>query len=187
MRWILLFGFFLGLRLFYGQQMGIISMDDKKYSKQFVPLSLPIDSISLNKLDILLMVSSSKNGLQDQDVKLLEDFVKSGGLLYLGNDNWPFIEESNFLLTKWFGIALYELETNRESKVLRTEQYDAYLQSNSYIPVHHQLEVLTWFADQPLVVKGKIGLGSVIIDGGFSRYNHLPAEQLQKDLLNFPH
>jgi len=115
--------------------------------------------------------------LSDSEALRVENFVRAGGGLYLGAENWPLQAESNQLTKK---IYLKESFGEYDSPEAEIEQKSGNLhlematipagRSTVAFPMDYRLRVEAWVADQPLILSGKIDEGNVIIDGGYSRF-----------------
>jgi hypothetical protein len=126
-----------------------------------------------------LIFSSSNSNLTNEAVSKIEAYVNQGGSLYLGADNWPFVEESNQLTQVFFGKRYWgNQQTNselmREKKLLKDDSdnnQDFALQSTVTFPMDYRLKVEVWSGDEPLILSGNFGKGKIILDGGYARFN----------------
>ncbi len=132
---------------------------------------------SLDSFQIICFFSNSTSSLTENEATRVESFVRSGGGLYLGAENWPLQAESNQLTKK---LYLKESFGEYDSPVAQIEQQNGNLQlemetipagrSTVAFPMDYRLRVEAWVADQPLILSGELDSGKVIIDGGYSRF-----------------
>ena len=132
---------------------------------------------SLDSFKTICFFSNSTSSLTENEATRVETFVRSGGGLYLGAENWPLQAESNQLTKK-----LYLKESFGEYDVTEAqiEQQSGNLQlemktipagrSTVAFPMDYRLRVEAWVEDQPLILSGELDAGKVIIDGGYSRF-----------------
>ncbi len=132
---------------------------------------------SLDSFQVICFFSNSTSSLTDDEVNRVEAFVRGGGGLYLGAENWPLQAESNQLTKKLylkesFGEYHSEVaEIEQESGNLRIERKTIPAgRSTVAFPMDYRLRVEAWVADQPLILSGSVDQGKVIIDGGYSRF-----------------
>lgn len=132
---------------------------------------------SLDSFHVICFFSNSTSSLTEDELNRVEAFVRSGGGLYLGAENWPLQAESNQLTKK---LYLKESFGEYHSEVAEIEQQSGNLEiqretipagrSTVAFPMDYRLRVEAWVADQPLILSGKVDQGRVIIDGGYSRF-----------------
>lgn len=132
---------------------------------------------SLDSFEIICFFSNSTSSLDEAEVTRVENFVRSGGGLYLGAENWPLQAESNQLTQK---LYLKESFGEYDSPVAEIERKSGNLdlnvdtipagRSTVAFPMDYRLRVEAWVSDQPLILSGKVDEGKVIIDGGYSRF-----------------
>ncbi len=132
---------------------------------------------SLDSFKIICFFSNSTSSLNEVEASRVEAFVRSGGGLYLGAENWPLQAESNQLTQK---LYLKESFGEYNSPVAEIEQESGNLdlemdtipagKSTVAFPMDYRLRVEAWVADQPLILSGNVDEGKVIIDGGYSRF-----------------
>jgi hypothetical protein len=132
---------------------------------------------SLDSVKIIMLFSSSTSNFSDDDIDKIEAFVRKGGGLYSGSDNWPLQAESNQVTHQ-----LYKKESfgnyQQESAELNVQgnldfsQIDSVPagQTTTAFPLDYRLKVEAWVQDQPLISSGSLGAGKIIIDGGYSRF-----------------
>jgi hypothetical protein len=136
--------------------------------------SLPF---SLDNVEILMLFSSSTSNLNQHDLDKIEDFVRNGGGLYSGSDNWPLQAQSNQVTNQIYrkeNFGNYEQESAQLNKDgnLKLNEIDAVPagKTTTAFPMDYRLKVEAWVEDQPLISSGSLGKGKIIIDGGYSRF-----------------
>lgn len=132
---------------------------------------------SLDSFNVICFFSNSTSSLTDAEAERVENFVREGGGLYLGAENWPLQAESNQLTKK---LYLKESFGEYDAPVAEIEQCSGNLKlgmktipagrSTVAFPMDYRLRVEAWVADQPLILSGEVDEGKVIIDGGYSRF-----------------
>lgn len=132
---------------------------------------------TLDSFRVICFFSNSTSSLTDDEVSRVEAFVRAGGGLYLGAENWPLQAESNQLTKK---LYLKESFGEYNSDVAEIEQKSGNLRleretipagkSTVAFPMDYRLRVEAWVADQPLILSGDLDQGKIIIDGGYSRF-----------------
>jgi hypothetical protein len=132
---------------------------------------------SLGQYDVICFFSNATSALNEAEVGRVESFVRAGGGLYLGAENWPLQAESNQLTKR---IYLKESFGEFEASEAQIDQTLGNLElemetvpagrSTVAFPMDYRLKVEAWVADQPLILSGDLDEGKVIIDGGYSRY-----------------
>lgn len=136
--------------------------------------SLPTN---INNASIIMFFSGSTSSLTENDLERLIEFVEKGGGLYLGSENWPLQAESNQLTYRLYNKECYG-EFNREEAQVNYDDGNLHLDKSTVpagtttvaFPMDHRLTVEAWVDDQPLILSGNIGDGTIIIDGGYSRF-----------------
>lgn len=148
-----------------------ICMEDSSVSKA---RSLPD---SLDSFKVICFFSNSTSSLTDDEVNRVESFVRSGGGLYLGAENWPLQAESNQLTKKIYLKESFGEYDFPDAQIEKTSgnlglEMDTIPAGRSTVafPMDYRLRVEAWVADQPLILSGKLDEGKVIIDGGYSRF-----------------
>jgi hypothetical protein len=132
---------------------------------------------SIDSFTIICFFSNSTSSLTDAEVLRVENFVRNGGGLYLGAENWPLQAESNQLtkkiyLKESFGeydLSVAEIDQTLGNLKLEMETIPSG-RSTVAFPMDYRLRVEAWVADQPLILSGELDNGKVIIDGGYSRF-----------------
>ncbi len=132
---------------------------------------------TLDSFQVICFFSNSTSSLTDDEVSRVETFVRAGGGLYLGAENWTLQAESNQLTKK---LYLKESFGEYNSDVAEIEQKGGNLRleretipagkSTVAFPMDYRLRVEAWVADQPLILSGNLDQGKIIIDGGYSRF-----------------
>lgn len=132
---------------------------------------------SLEQFDVICFFSNATSALNEAEVTRIESFVRAGGGLYLGAENWPLQAESNQLTKRIylkesfgeFNAAEAQIDQELGNLELSVETVPAG-RSTVAFPMDYRLKVEAWVADQPLILSGNLDKGKVIIDGGYSRY-----------------
>ena len=131
----------------------------------------------LDSFQVICLFSNATSSLTEDEASRVESFVRSGGGLYLGAENWPLQAESNQLTKKLYlkeSFGEYDspvAEIQRESGNLHLEMETIPAgRSTVAFPMDYRLRVEAWVSDQPLILSGKVDEGKVIIDGGYSRF-----------------
>lgn len=132
---------------------------------------------SLDQFDVICFFSNATSSLTEAEVTRVESFVRAGGGLYLGAENWPLQAESNQLTKRIylkesfgeFNADVAEVDQELGNLELAMETVPAG-KSTVAFPMDYRLKVEAWVDDQPLILSGKLDEGKVIIDGGYSRY-----------------
>ena len=156
--------------LFIGN-LSPICMDDSN-ALRVTKLPETLDSVA-----IICFFSNSTSSLSEAEASRVEEFVRSGGGLYLGAENWPLQAEANQLTKK---LYLKESFGEYHAPVAQIERRCGNLdlemdtipagRSTVAFPMDYRLKVEAWVSDQPLILSGKLDDGKVIIDGGYSRF-----------------
>lgn len=137
--------------------------------------SLPTN---LKSYTAIFLFSNARSYLSRQDIDRIINYVKQGGGLYTGADNWPMQAESNQVTQRLFNkesFGHYEnkrAEASQDGGNLQLKELEEIPagQSTVAFPLDYRLKVEAWVEDQPLILSGKIGKGKIIIDGGYSRF-----------------
>lgn len=151
---------------------------------------------SLEGVKIIMLFSSSTSNFSHRDIDRIEDFIRGGGGLYSGSDNWPLQAQSNQVthqIYKKETFGNYQ-QTNAEPTQdgnLHLEELDTIPagETTAAFPLDYRLKVEAWVQDQPLISSGSLGEGKIIIDGGYSRfycsYRSDSTDELLKQFLIF--
>jgi hypothetical protein len=187
---------------FHAQSKGLILGRNIQLPEIDSSVSLHYESLfpadSLANYDFILIFSSSNSNLTADAVSKIEAYVNQGGRLYLGADNWPFVEESNQLTQVFFGKRYWgnqqqNSELMRDKKLLKDDSdknQDFALQSTVTFPMDYRLKVEVWSGDEPLILSGNFGKGKIILDGGYARFNvalnqSVESKQIFNELMDF--
>jgi len=151
---------------------------------------------SLDSVKVIMLFSSSTSNFTQRDIDKIEDFVKDGGGLYSGSDNWPLQAQSNQVTHRIYkkeSFGNYQQE-NAELNAdgnLNLKEFDTIPAGETTVafPLDYRLKVEAWVQDQPLILSGDLGSGHIIIDGGYSRFycTHRDAstDALLKEIISF--
>lgn len=174
---------FFVIGAFHAQSKGLVLGRNIQLPEIDSSVSLHYESLfpsdSLANCDFILIFSSSNSNLTADAISKIEAYVNEGGSLYLGAENWPFVEESNQLTQVFFGKRYWgnqqqNSELMREKKLLKDDSdnnQDFALQSTVTFPMDYRLKVEVWSGDEPLILSGNFGKGKIILDGGYARFN----------------
>ena len=124
---------------------------------------------------VLLIFSGASSTLKNDDISKIMMFIKNGGGLYLGCDNWPFQAESDVILDSFFSFhswGNFDSEIAHVSEVSEITQLKEITSgiSVAVFPVNSNFKVDVWIEDQPLIMSGDFDNGRLILDGGYSRF-----------------
>lgn len=154
-------------------------MDSIKYSYQS---ELP-DEIEM--YDCILLFSTAKNSITDEQFDLLLTYVSNGKGLYCGAENYPLNAEFDQFLKILTGQvsygkydceqAVYDHQSNLKQNHI--EKVDA---GNSIVsfPLDHRMQVDLWVNDQPLIASMNFNKGRIVLDGGYSRFYNSESEDV---------
>ncbi|MCH2229676.1 MAG: hypothetical protein MK105_04970 [Crocinitomicaceae bacterium] len=160
---------------------------------------ISVDSIPNNLvgIDAIIVLSNSTSSLDKTDIERINQFVRSGGGLYIGAENWPMQAEGK-QLTEYiynkshFGTYKSQIaEKTSQQNNLSLKEIDSIPSGSSIVafPMDYRLKVELWIENQPLILSGKHGKGRIVIDGGYSRFycNQRTAttDLLLKEILNY--
>jgi hypothetical protein len=174
---------FFVIGAFHAQSKGLVLGRNIQLPEIDSSVSLHYESLfpsdSLANYDFILIFSSSNSNLTADAISKIEAYVNEGGSLYLGAENWPFVEESNQLTQVFFGKRYWgnqqqNNELMRKKKLLKDDSdnnQDFALQSTVTFPMDYRLKVEVWSGDEPLILSGNFGKGKIILDGGYARFN----------------
>lgn len=146
---------------------------------------LPSD---LSDYGAILIFSTANSQLQPAHLDSLEQFLASGKGIYLGSENWPLIEESNYLTSKWYSKNTwgeFDEEKAMVSKSNLFELDDSIPAGKTTVsfPLDYRLSVDAWVNDEPLIQSGELLGGRIIIDGGYSRFFCETIDEEKKEIL----
>lgn len=193
MKWLLIFVLFVfGVLnaqsvLVLGENVSL-TPTDTAVRFEFAP-QLP-DSLADFKA-ILIFSSANSTINLNQEIQL-ENYLLEGGSLYLGADNWPFVEESNQLTTRFYENRFYgnfdDSLTAEKNTVFDLDVGKAYYAGVTTVsfPMHFKLKVEAWANDNPIILSGYYGKGKILLDGGYSRFlRPKDSQELLDELLDF--
>jgi len=151
-----------------------------------------VDSLpeNLDSVKIIMLFSSSTSNLDKKDIDKIETFVRNGGGLYSGSDNWPLQAESNQVTNQIYRKESFgnyqqtsaEVNTDGNLDFTNIDSVPAG-QTTTAFPLDYRLKVEAWVQDQPLISSGTLDKGKIIIDGGYSRFYCLHRSQSSDALL----
>lgn len=158
--------------LLYGNKLSLAS-SDTLLKFEYVE-NLPVD---LDSYEAIMIFSSAHSRLTLKEEDQIELYVRSGGSLYLGADNWPLVHECNQLTKRFFQSRCYgyfegdtlHLSDESSFKPLGIDERFAGTTTVSF-PMNYALVVEAWSADNPIIMSGQLGAGRIILDGGYSRF-----------------
>ena len=132
---------------------------------------------SLDSVSIIMIFSSSTSNFSRHDIDKIEDFIRKGGGLYSGSDNWPLQAQSNQVTNQLynketFGNYIQASAEKNDTGNLNLDALDTIPagETTAAFPLDYRLKVEAWVEDQPLISSGVLGEGKIIIDGGYSRF-----------------
>lgn len=193
MKWVL-FSFLFAIHPVFSQSVLVLGNDVKltpsDSSIQFQYVNEVPDSLS--NFEAVLIFSTANSTISAIQEVAIENYIMEGGNLYLGADNWPFVEESNQLTNRFYANSFYgnfddSLEAGMEN-ALDLQQGKSYYAGISTVsfPMNFRLKVEAWSNDNPIILSGYIGEGKIILDGGYSRFlRPKDSQEILDELLNF--
>ena len=133
---------------------------------------------SLDDVKVIMLFSGSTSNLNQDDIERIVDFVKEGGGLYSGAENWPMQAESNQMTHRIYKKESYgefedvNAQSPEQAGNLALNSMDSIPAGNTTVafPMDYRLKVEAWVEDQPIILSGQLGKGRIIIDGGYSRF-----------------
>ena len=149
------------------------------------PLCLPDSQLvtmpslpnSLSKYHTIFLFSNATSLLHKTDIIRIERFLKEGGGLYNGSDNWPLQAEANqitkeFYQKESFGNYNASLARSGATGNLKLSELDTIPAgiTTAAFPMDYRLKVDAWIQDQPLILSGNFDDGRIVIDTGYSRF-----------------
>ena len=196
MRWVLLFLVFnnwsLGQNniLVIGNYQNIRLSDTLSISYE---KNLP-DSIS--QYQSIFLFSTANSSFSSIDLDRIIEYVEYGGGLYCGADNFPLQAEANQLTERIYNKKMFGENSSSLAKAAEfgNLNLDAKTpisagETTSSFPLDHRLAVEAWQDDQALISSGYIGLGRIVIDGGYSRFyksnSHKSATSILEEILYY--
>ena len=149
----------------------------------------------LSKFQVIFLFSSAEAAFGKGELNSILEFVKKGGGLYCGAENWPLQSESNqitdeiYLKSRFGNYTATNAQASEFEGNLKLKELDSIPSGKTAVafPMDHRLRVEAWIEDQPLIQTGELENGNVIIDGGYSRFycdqrNQTTDEMLEKFL-----
>ena len=136
--------------------------------------TLPND---LSSFGAIFLFSGASSRITERQVEQLLKYVKQGGGLYIGSENWPLQAEAQQMTRRMYTKESYG--DFNEKKAHSAERGNLNLnnintipagESTVAFPMDYRLTVEAWIDDQPLILSGYIENGRIIIDGGYSRF-----------------
>jgi hypothetical protein len=131
----------------------------------------------LDSFDIVAVFSTAHSNLSKENLDTLVSFLRSGGGLYIGCENWPLLSEGNQLTysllnkTFWGESTLnYSVEKDTRAVALSDIEHIEAGTTVVHFPLDHRLVVEVWSNDEPLILSSEAFGGRLILDGGYSRF-----------------
>jgi hypothetical protein len=126
----------------------------------------------------IFIFSNATSLISKYNAERLISYVKNGGGLYIGSENWPLQAEAQQLTQlmynkEHFGEFRQALaEKSPTQNNLELDEIESLPAGNSTVafPLDYRLKVEAWVEDQPLILSGEYGAGRIVIDGGYSRF-----------------
>jgi hypothetical protein len=162
----------------WGQKKGVIFGKKMAISHPDWKFQYADTTQNLTSFDCIFIFSTAQKSLDSITLSQLKLAVEQGTNIYIGSENWPFVAESNQVTTLFFNKSMQLMHDVRLAEVNTLTQSDRVFSrtfipagtTTSSFPLDYRLKVEAWTADNPLILSGKIGLGKLIIDGGYSRF-----------------
>ena len=162
----------------WGQKTGVIFGKKMGISHPDWQFQYPDSIQDLTSYDCIFIFSTAQPSLDSTTLSQLKLAVEQGTNIYIGSENWPFVAESNQVTTLFFNKSMQLMHDVSMAKVNTLTHSDRVFSktvipagtTTSSFPLDYRLKVEAWTADEPLILSGKIGLGKLIIDGGYSRF-----------------
>ena len=146
----------------------------------------------ISSYGLVMIFSTANSNFSLREEQQIEKYLKTGGSVYLGADNWPLVQECNQLMTRFYQSRCYG---NFEDSLSIVRTGNLILPSNDKIsggsttvsfPMSFELKVEAWASDNPIILSGKIGEGKILLDGGYSRfYRKEESQELLDRMVNF--
>ena len=160
--------------LFLGNTSSICFQSD---SIEIIKSATLPDSIS--NFNSIFVFSTAESIFSISDINRLKNYIEKGGGFYCGSENWPLQAESRQIT-----MAFYSKESwgnfDQKNGIISTEKTnnDLFVNTENFpagkttvaFPMDYRLKVEVWVNDEPLIQSGKIGMGKIVIDGGYSRF-----------------
>lgn len=145
---------------------------------------------SISKYDAIFIFSGAQSILKDTHIESLLEFLQSGKGVYLGSENWPMQAESNqltnllFSKQAWGNFSQEIAEIDKGKSIL--SDFDTLPAGTTTVsfPLDYRLRVIAWVEDEPLIQIGETLGGSLILDGGYSRFYCGGLKNVNSSILN---
>jgi hypothetical protein len=145
----------------------------------------------LDSFATIMLFSGSRSRLNDTQIEQLLNYTNDGGGLYVGAENEPLQAESNQITKKLYNKVSYgnyssdtaELASDGNLSLEELENVPAGLSTVAF-PLDYRLKVEAWIDDEPLILSGHLGVGRIVIDGGYSRFYCVNANENSEYMLN---
>lgn len=137
---------------------------------------------NLDSFEAVFVFGTANSNLDQEDILRIDSFVRGGGGLYVGADNWPLVSEANQLTEHFYQRRFYGMNSGKfeimSTGALQLQREDTLYPGVSTVtfPLIFDLRVEAWAGDNPVILSGELGKGRVILDGGYSRFYHMPLE-----------
>ena len=162
----------------WGQKKGVIFGKKMAISHPDWKFQYADTTQNLTSFDCIFIFSTAQKSLDSITLSQLKLAVEQGTNIYIGSENWPFVAESNQVTTLFFNksmqlmhdVSMAEVNTLTQSDRVFSRTFIPAGTTTSSFPLDYRLKVEAWTVDDPLILSGKIGLGKLIIDGGYSRF-----------------
>lgn len=132
---------------------------------------------TLTHYTAIFIFSNARSELTSSEIEALLQYTASGGGLYCGADNLPLQQEFNqvtkrmFEKEAWGNFSSRRAEVGEQSflRALSSDSLDAG-ETTVAVPLDVNMRVEAWVDDQPLITSCRYGKGTMIFDGGYSRF-----------------
>ncbi len=134
---------------------------------------------SLTIYQAIFIFSTAESILSSSDIVRIKNYLEKGGGLYCGAENWPLQAESRQITLAFYAKeswgnfdqneGIIQSENTKNNLFEKSDTFPAGLTTVAF-PMDYRLKVEVWVDDQPLIQSGEIGLGKIVIDGGYSRF-----------------
>jgi hypothetical protein len=135
-----------------------------------------------------MVFSSAHSRLSVTDIEQIIQFVKAGGGLYIGSENWPLQAEGTALTERIYNKSVWTAPERAKKEISNMGIFRGIEDFPSgstpvVFPLDFQLHVEVWYNDEPLILSGKLGKGKLLIDGGYSRFYCSSHGEYEKEVL----
>ncbi len=155
-------------------------------SKQFISRDKlpPI----LHEYLAIMVFSSAHSRLSPNEIDQIIKFVSDGGALYIGSENWPLQAEGNALTERIYSKSVWAVSETTKKEISNIgifRDIENFPPGSTPVvfPLDFQLHVEVWYNDEPLILSGKLGIGKILIDGGYSRFYCNSLGEFEKEVL----